>query len=365
MESTKLPSAPVQEIFAALQEQEHEQVMFVQDKALGLKGIIAIHNTTLGPAMGGLRMWNYASEAEALTDVLRLSRGMTLKNALAGINIGGGKAVIMGDARVQKSEALLRRMGKFVHNLGGKYYTAEDVGMSEQDMMYIRSETPYVTGLPREMGGSGDPSPVTAYGVYVGMKAAWKYRTGTDSLEGVRVMVQGVGSVGSHLVDYLAQENASIFMYDVYEASLKEVAGRTGATVVDADEVYSLPVDIYAPCALGATLNPDTIPSLTCSVIAGAANNQLLDEERDGQALKDRDILYAPDFMVNCGGIINVSLELGTYSREMAMKMTERVYQTTLEICTLAKDENITTHAAAWRAANNRIQQIGRNRLFL
>ncbi|MEZ4829583.1 MAG: Glu/Leu/Phe/Val dehydrogenase [Bacteroidia bacterium] len=351
-------------VFDALSQNNHELVLYCNDNATGLRAIIAVHNTTLGPAMGGLRMWSYISEQAALTDALRLSRGMTLKNALAGINIGGGKAVIIGDARTQKSEALIRRFAKFVHNLGGKYYTAEDVGMSTADMEYIRMETPYVTGLPVERGGSGDPSPVTAYGVYLGMKAAIKVQTGNDSLEGKKVLVQGVGHVGSYLVDHLVKENARGYIYDIYPDILAQVAKRTGASVITEDQVYTLPVDVYAPCALGATLNPETIPALNCAIVNGAANNQLLDEVRDGQALVQRGILYSPDFMVNAGGIINVSLELGAYSREVAMRMTEKIYDRTLSVYQMAGQQGITTHEAALRMAESRIRAVGNNLLF-
>lgn len=351
-------------VFDSLAKNNHELVLFCNDNATGLKAIIAVHNTTLGPAMGGLRMWPYPSEQAALTDVLRLSRGMTLKNSLAGINIGGGKAVIIGDARTRKSEAMIRRFAKFVHNLGGKYYTAEDVGMSTTDMDYIRMETPYVTGLPVERGGSGDPSPVTAYGVYLGMKASIKVLTGNDSLAGKKVLVQGVGHVGAHLVDYLVKENARVFIYDIYPDVLAQVAKKTGATVITEDQVYALPVDIYAPCALGATLNPDTIPMLQCAIINGAANNQLLDEVHDARLIQERGILYAPDFMVNAGGIINVSLELGTYNRDIAMRMTEKIYDTTLNIFRVANEQGITTHDAALRMAEARIRAVGNNLLF-
>ncbi|MEO0468881.1 MAG: Glu/Leu/Phe/Val dehydrogenase [Bacteroidota bacterium] len=351
-------------IFPSISENDHEMVVFCQDKITGLKAIIAVHNTTLGPAMGGLRMWNYENEAAALTDVLRLSRGMTLKNALAGINVGGGKAVIIGDARQDKTEALLRRFGKFVQNLNGKYYTAEDVGMSEEDMVSLRHETSFVTGLPISMGGSGDPSPVTAYGTYLGIKASLKEATGSEKLNGKKVLIQGVGSVGSHLASHLHREGAELFIYDIYPEQLKAVVKDTGAKVLNAEDVYTHSVDVYAPCALGGTLNPDTIPLLNCMIVAGAANNQLLDETRDAKALQERGILYAPDFMVNAGGIINVSLELETYNRERAMQMTEKIYDTSLKIFNMAKEERTTTHQAALSLAEKRIRDVGHVRLY-
>ncbi|WNJ18039.1 Glu/Leu/Phe/Val dehydrogenase dimerization domain-containing protein [Pontibacter sp. G13] len=352
------------EVFSEMASYDHEMIVHCHDRATGLKAIIAVHNTTLGPAMGGLRMWPYATEGEALTDALRLSRGMTLKNALAGINVGGGKAVIIGNARTDKTEAMLRRFGKFVHNLGGKYYTAEDVGMSEDDMEIIRTETPYVTGISQIRGGSGDPSPVTAYGTYLGMKAAMKKATGSDSLNGKRVLVQGVGHVGGYLVDHLVEEGAKVFIYDIYPQTLEAVSARTGATIISEEEVYTLPVDVYAPCALGGTLNPETIPQLNCMIVCGAANNQLLDEVRDAQDLKDRGILYAPDFMVNAGGIINVSLELEVYHRDLAMRKTERIYETAMKVFDLAGQADITTHEAALKLAEQRIAEIGHNLLY-
>ena len=353
-----------EDIFGQVSEYNHELVLFCNDNSTGLKAIIAVHNTTLGPSMGGLRMWPYESEKDALFDVLRLSRGMTLKNSLAGINVGGGKAVIIGDARKQKNEFLLRRFGKFVNNLGGKYYTAEDVGMSAEDMEFVGMETPYVTGMPIARGGSGDPSPVTAYGVYLGIKASLKKTTGSDSLDGKRILVQGVGHVGSHLVNYLVKENAKVFIYDIYPETLNKVAKETGAEIISEDQIFTLPVDVFAPCALGGALNPETIPMLNCSIVAGAANNQLLDEIRDAKALQARGILYAPDFMVNAGGIINVSLELDVYNKDIAMRMTERIYETTLKTFKMAEDQNITTHQAALQMANDRIDAVGRNMLF-
>lgn len=354
------------ELFEEISSQDHELVLFCNDNATGLKAIIAVHNTTLGPSLGGIRMWPYASTREALTDVLRLSRGMTYKSAVAGLNLGGGKAVIIGDARKGKSEAMLRRLGQFINNLGGKYIAAEDVGMDEHDMEHIKLETSHVTGLPEYMGGTGDPSPVTAYGVYMGMKAAMKKQTGSDSMNGKSVLVQGVGTVGSALVDFLSKEGAKVSIFDIHEPSIQAVVKRTGASVVSADEVYNLPVDVYAPCALGGTLNPENIAALNCSIVAGAANNQLLDEQRDGQALVDRGILYAPDFVINAGGIINITQELegNGYSRERAMKQTEKIFDTTLSIFDKAEKENMLVQAAAMEVAKDRIRAIGNNRLF-
>ena len=271
IKDSELASNPVIE---RMSKYDHEQLLFCNDNATGLKAIIAVHNTTLGPALGGTRMWQYSNELEALNDVLRLSRGMTYKNAISGLNLGGGKAVIIGDSRKNKSEALFRRFGKFVESLGGKYITAEDVGVSTSDMVWVNMETNNVVGLP---GKSGDPSPVTAYGVYMGMKAAAKIQFGSDSLTGKKIAVQGVGHVGEYLVAHLAKENADIYITDIHEDTLRSVSGKYGATVVGLNDIYGIDMDIYAPCALGATVNDDTLSQLKCSIIAGAANNQLKD----------------------------------------------------------------------------------------
>lgn len=351
-------------VFEEISAMGHEQVVFCHDEATGLKAIIGIHNTILGPALGGTRMWNYASEEEALRDVLRLSRGMTYKAAITGLNLGGGKAVIIGDAATMKTEPFLRRFGKFVQSLNGKYWTAEDVNMKTRDMEYIAMETSYVTGRPESRGGGGDPSPVTAYGTYLGMKATAGTVYSSDSLAGKKVAVQGVGQVGMYLVDHLIKEGAEVFITDMSEEKLSEVARKTGATVVGMEEIYDLDVDIYAPCALGATLNDDTIARLRCAIVAGAANNQLESEERHGQQLQEKGIVYAPDFLINAGGLINVYEEYrGNYSRENAYSMAEKIYDTCLEIIRKAEKEKITTHDAARRIAEKRINDIGKVRL--
>src|SRR5688572_12275946 len=297
MEIKQLEKVQQSGLFGTLTQLGHEQVVFCHDDMTGLKAIIAIHNTVLGPALGGTRMWQYATEQEALTDVLRLSRGMTFKAAISGINLGGGKAVIIGDAATMKTEAFLRRFGKFVNSLNGKYITAEDVNMKTSDMEYLFMETKHVTGLPESMGGGGDPSPVTAYGVYMGMKAAAKKVYGTDSLAGKRIGVQGVGQVGMHLVEYLVKEKAEVFITDIFEDKVKEVVQRFNVDTVGQQEIYDLDMDIYAPCALGATLNDGTIPRLKCSIVAGAANNQLKEEVKHGYMLLDKSVIYAPDFL--------------------------------------------------------------------
>lgn len=361
MSDVQVLTPPNSELFASISQFDHELVLFCNDNTTGLKAIIAVHNTTLGPALGGLRMWNYKSDHDALFDVLRLSRGMTYKSAVAGLNLGGGKAVIIGDARTQKSEALLRRFGKFVNNLAGKYITAEDVGIGVQDIETVLNETPHVAGLADK---SGDPSPFTAYGTYLSIKASMKKLTGSDSLVGKKVMVQGTGHVGLYLVEHLVKEGATVLAYDIYEDNLK-AAVATGATAVSGDVVYSSAVDVYAPCALGATLNPDTIPQLKCAIVAGAANNQLLDEVRDGQALQDRKILYAPDFVANAGGIINVFNEVqGNYRKERSMRMTENIYNTVLNVYATCDAQGILPQQAAIAVAEKRIKEVGHIRLF-
>jgi leucine dehydrogenase len=348
-------------IFGTLVEMGHEQVVFCNDAATGLKAIIAIHNTTLGPALGGTRMWKYGSEEEALHDVLRLSRGMTYKAAISGVNLGGGKAVIIGDASTQKTEAFLRRFGKFVNSLNGKYITAEDVNMKTSDMEYIFMETQYVTGLPESMGGGGDPSPVTAYGVYLGMKAAAKKAFGSDSLASKRIAVQGVGQVGMHLVELLKKENAHIFVTDLNDAKVKEVVKEFSVEAVGQDAIYDVGMDIFAPCALGATINDATIARLSCAVIAGAANNQLKDETRHGYMLIDKSILYAPDFLINAGGLINVYNEYkGSYNRKRVFEQADKIYDTCSRVIDAANAGRVSTQEAAIQMAEKRIQEIGR-----
>jgi leucine dehydrogenase len=338
----------------------HEQILFCNDNATGLKAIIAIHNTVLGPSLGGTRMWNYNNEMEALNDVLRLSRGMTYKSSVAGLNLGGGKAVIIGDPKKIKNEALLRRFGKFVDSLGGKYITAEDVAMTSHDMEVIHMETDYVSGLPENMGGSGNPSPVTAYGVYVSMKASAKETWGNDSLSGKKVLVQGIGHVGEVLVEHLSKEGAKVYIHDISEERLKAVAAKYKAEVVSPDTMFDLDIDVYAPCALGATVNDETLAKLKCRIICGAANNQLAEEQKHGELVGKKGILYAPDYVVNAGGIINVYYELEGYNRERALAHAEKIYATTSNIFQLAKKEGIPTYMAANRLGEQRIEAIAK-----
>lgn len=338
----------------------HEQIVFCNDNNVGLKAIIGIHNTVLGPALGGTRMWNYVNEQEALTDVLRLSRGMTYKSAVAGINLGGGKAVIIGDPKKIKTEALLRSFGKFIDNLGGKYITAEDVSMNSKDMEIIHMETNYVTGLPESMGGSGDPSPVTAMGVWMGMKASAKKVYGNDSLKGKKVIVQGLGNVGKHLIEYLAKEGSELFVFDIDEEKVKSISQHFKVKVLSKEELYSVDADIYAPCALGATVNTETLEQLKVKIICGSANNQLANEEIHGKMVEEKGILYAPDFVVNAGGIINVYYELEGYNRERALAHAERIYDTTMKVFEIAEREKIPTYLAANRLAEERINAIAK-----
>jgi leucine dehydrogenase len=359
IEDTNLAENPV---IAQMSKYNHEQLLFCNDNATGLKAIIAVHNTVLGPALGGTRMWAYNNEMEALTDVLRLSRGMTYKNSISGLNLGGGKAVIIGDARTMKNEALMRRFGKFVNSLAGKYITAEDVGISTADMVYVNMETNHVVGLP---GKSGDPSPVTAHGVYVGMKACAKEQFGSDSLTGKKIAVQGVGHVGEYLVAALAKEHAEIYVTDIHEPTLKRVAQEYGAHIVGLDEIYDIDMDIYAPCALGATVNDETLSRLKCSIIAGAANNQLKLEDVHGRAVMEKGIIYAPDFALNAGGVINCYSEVKGLSGQWAMDKAEDIYHTISNIVKRSATENIPTYQIANKMAEERIDAIGKVKLPL
>ncbi len=337
---------------------DHEQVIFCNDKTVGLKAIIAIHNTSLGPALGGTRMWNYATEDDALVDVLRLSRGMTYKAAAAGLNLGGGKAVIIGDPKTQKTEGLFRGFGQYINSLNGKYITAEDVGTTVRDMEYIYMETPFVTGIPKDFGGSGDPSPYTAHGVLMGVKASAKEKFGDDSLRGKRVAVQGLGNVGSNLVKYLSEEGAVITIADIDAARTKYHQEKYGATAVSPDQILSTECEILAPCALGAVVNDQTIGKLKCKIICGGANNQLA-EPRHGDQLRELGILYAPDYVVNAGGLMNVFVELEGYSPDRAFEKTRNVYDNLTKVFEIARRDSIGTYLAADRLAEERIRTIG------
>ena len=332
----------------------HEEVVFCHDLASGLKAIIAVHNTNLGPALGGCRMWPYASEAEALTDALRLSRGMTYKSALAGLGFGGGKSVIIGDPRRDKSEALFRAMGRYVDSLGGRYTVAEDVGISVPDVEIMAKETSFVAGT--STGGAGDPSPATAYGVYMGIKAAAKHRLGLDSLSGLRVAVQGVGHVGYYLCGHLAAEGAELLVADIVPDSLDRVRREFDAHVVAPEAIATSAVDIYAPCALGATINDESLPKLQAKIVAGSANNQLA-EARHGDGLRQRGILYAPDYVINAGGVIVISHEGPAYDESKAFAHVAKIHDTLLEIFRRADAQKVATSTAADRLAEERFRK--------
>ncbi|HEX6308828.1 MAG TPA: Glu/Leu/Phe/Val dehydrogenase dimerization domain-containing protein [Longimicrobiales bacterium] len=342
-------------IFERIAEHSHEQLVFCHEPAAGYRGIIAIHNTTLGPALGGTRFWNYRNDEEAVIDALRLARGMTYKAAVAGLNLGGGKAVIIGDNRTTRREMTFRAHGRFVESLGGRYITAEDVGTSVEDMDYVKMETEWVTGVA---GGSGDPSPVTAYGVYRGIRACAKEKYGSDSVSGMTVAVQGVGHVGYHLCKYLAADGAKLFVTDIDNARVQRVVKEFDAQAVAPDQIYGVDGQIFAPCALGAIVNDDTIPQFTFEIIAGAANNQLA-QERHGDMLHKRGILYAPDYVINAGGLINVYGELNEWTADQARRKAGEIYETLGQIFELAKKDGLPTHEAADRVAERRIDQVG------
>jgi len=342
-------------IFYDLNSYGHEQVSFFHDRETGLKAIIGIHSTVLGPSLGGCRMWKYNDEQEALRDVLRLSRGMTYKAALAGLNLGGGKAVIIGDSRQDKTDEMLKVFGRAVDSLGGRYITAEDVGMTVKDIDTIRTVTSHAVGGSNE-GGSGDPSVMTAFGVFQGMKAALKASGMGESLEGLRVAIQGVGNVGYHLCSYLSAAGAELVITDIYPNQVEKVVQEFGADVVSPDQIYSTNCDIFAPCALGAILNARTIPQLKCKVVAGSANNQL-ETEKDGFELFNRGITYAPDYAINSGGLVNVAAELEGYDQKKVMDKVATVYNTIAEVLDKSKREDIPPHEAADALAEQRLDE--------
>jgi len=345
-------------IFSQLEAYGHKKVVFCSDPDTGLKAIIAIHDTTLGPALGGTRMWAYKNEKDALYDVLRLSKSMTYKAAITGLNLGGGKAVIIGDSHKDKTEALLRKFGRFIKNLNGEFITAEDVGTNTRDMEYIRMETQYVTGVPESIGGSGDPAPIAALGVFMGIKACVKELYGNDKLAGRSVIVQGIGHVGENLVKLLRDENVKVYASDIDEERVGQIAKKYGAEIVSNNSIFDIDADIYAPCALGATINSQTINKLKCAIIAGSANNQLDDETIHGQMLLDKGILFAPDYVINAGGIINCYSELMGFSKKRTMQLTENIYEATLNVLKLSKAESISTTEAANKIAEKRISDI-------
>ncbi|MCL6453229.1 MAG: NAD-binding protein [Alicyclobacillus sp.] len=345
------------DLFGYLEKYDYEQVVFCHDEAAGLRAIIAIHDTTLGPALGGCRMWTYASEDDAILDALRLARGMTYKAAAAGLNLGGGKTVVIGDPKKDKSEALFRALGRYIQSLGGRYITAEDVGTTVQDMDLIHMETRFVTGVSNAYGSGGNPSPMTALGVFRGIQASAKVALGSDDLAGRRVAVQGLGSVGYAVARYLREAGAQLVVTDINEDALRRAREELGATVVAPGDIFSQDVDIFAPCALGAVINDDTIDRLRCKVVAGSANNQLA-EDWHGDILHQRGILYAPDYVINAGGLINVADELEGYNAERAKGKVEGIYQIMLDLYRIAETQRIPTYQAADHLAEARIAKL-------
>ena len=345
------------ELFATVEDMGHEQVVFFQHQDSGLKAIVAIHDTTLGPALGGCRMWPYENEHEALTDVLRLSRGMTYKAAVAGLNLGGGKSVVIGDPKKDKSEAFFRALGRYINSLGGRYITAEDVNTTVEDMEYIFAETDNVVGVPEAHGGSGDPSPYTAFGTIRGIEACLERKYGHSDLSKASYAVQGAGNVGIHIIRRLRDAGAKVFVCDMSEEKLAQVR-EWGCETVGLDDIYDVDADVYVPCALGATVNDDTIKRLKCDIVAGSANNQLATEEH-GTELERRGILYAPDYAINAGGLMNVSIELQGYNRERAERQVGGIRQIIENIFQIADRDNIPSWQAADRLAEERIAALG------
>ena len=338
-------------IFTARNYDDHEAVVFHSDPASGLRAIIAVHNTSRGPALGGCRMWPYANEQDAIEDVLRLSRGMTYKAAVADLPLGGGKAVIIGDPVKEKTSAKLQAMGRFVESLGGTYHTAEDVGTTVEDMDIMRAETEYVHGTS---GGSGNPSPVTAFGVFQGIRAAARFRFGRNDVGGLKVAVQGLGHVGYRVCQYLNEADASLVVADLDDERVSRARNEFGAEAVPTDAIHRADVDIYSPCALGAVLNDRTIPEIRAKAVAGAANNQLA-EQRHGQSLAEREILYAPDYVINAGGLIHIAFEHS--EQDLVMARVGRIYDTLSEIFERSAGENLPPHVVADRMAEERFRR--------
>ena len=342
-------------LFDTLAEMGHEQLVVCSDPSAGYRGIIAIHSTTLGPALGGTRFWKYATDEEAIIDALRLSRGMTYKNAVAGLNLGGGKAVIIGDNKTKSREMIFRAHGRFVESLGGRYVTAEDVGTSPADMDFVQMETEYVAGLA---GRSGDPSPVTAHGVFRTIEASARFRWGTDDLSAKTVSIQGCGHVGYYLAKELSQAGAKLIVTDIDAERVRRVVTEFGATAVKADDIYGVKADIFAPCALGAIINDKTIPQLRVEIVAGGANNQLA-EPRHGDVLEEKGLLYAPDYVANAGGVINVYSELAGWDSSRSLRKADEIYDTILGVFEIAKQDGLPTYQAADRLAERRLKAVG------
>lgn len=338
----------------------HQNLFFCQDKAVGLRAIVAIHDTTLGPAIGGVRMLPYESEAEAIDDALRLSKAITYKSSLAGLNLGGGSAIIIGNHRADKSEVLMRRFGQFVEGLNGNFIASTDMGTTQKDLEYMLSETSYVAGLPASLNGGGDTTVFAARGVFYGIKAAIKELYGDDSLAGRKVVVQGLGSIGEQLVSMLRAENARVFVADMTEERVAKVAAKYKADPISYATSFEVDADVYAPCALGGIVNPDTIPRMRCKIIAGSANNQLKDEELTNKLLKEHDILYAPDFLINSGALISCFSELEGYGNDRTETLVKNIYNATRHVIQKSKEDNITTFEAAKQLAEKRIFDLNK-----
>jgi leucine dehydrogenase len=334
---------------------DHQKVVFVDDADTGLQAIIAIHNTNLGPAVGGCRMFPYASKADALEDVLRLSRGMTYKSALAGLPMGGGKAVIIGDPATQKTPALLRRMGQFIDSLNGRYISAEDSGTSVADLKLMALETEYVLGINEQQEFGGDPSPLTAHGIFCGIRAAVQYKFGRTSLNGARIAVQGAGAVGRHLSKELIAAGAEVFVADINTNNVL-AAQELGARIVAVDDIVGFDADVFSPCAMGAVINDVSIAKLSAPIVAGGANNQL-SVPQHGEMLRKRDILYAPDFVINAGGIIEICRQYQDSSNADCNAQIENIGDTLIEIFELSGDKKICTSVVAEQLAEQRFRQ--------
>lgn len=347
-------------IFEYMQKYDYETILLCQDNATGLKAVIVVHDTTLGPAGGGTRMWTYASEMDAIEDCLRLARGMTYKYAAAGVNLGGGKCVIIGDPKKDKSEALFRALGRFINRLNGTYLTGEDVGTTLRDMECIRMETPYVITLPAHLGGAGPIGGATAFGTIQAMRASLKEVCGDDTLKGRTVALQGLGAVGSEVLQLLVEGGAKITIADIDEEKVATMRSQYDVTAVSPDKIHALAVDVYCPCALGAVINDKTLPELRCKVIAGSANNQLHVAEKHGVEVGKRGILYAPDYITNAGGATYDADRLGPggFNRERALDKVRRIYETTQKVIEISKRDNIPTYLAADRLAEERIAQV-------
>lgn len=346
-------------VFENIRQDDFEQIVYCNDNRTGLRAIIAMHSTVLGPAVGGCRMWKYGNEAEALNDVLRLSKGMTYKASISGLNWGGGKAVIIGDSKTDKKPEMLERFGEYVNRLGGHYVTAKDVGIGSDDLRVVKRKTEHVLGIDGEEGSSGDPSPATAFGVYHGMKASAQHAYGTSSLKGLKIALQGLGSVAYYLLGYLSEEGAQLVGCDIDQAVIDRASKKYPIEIVKPEAIYDVPCDIFAPCALGASINSQTLPRINAKVIAGAANNQLA-TAADGEEVLRRGMVYAPDYAINAGGLINIYYEgaaEGGYNKSRAFEHVARIGKTITEVLERAKAEKLPTHLIADRMAEERVKK--------